>query len=108
MEQLIIVMLTLHLIADYPLQGDFLAKIKGSNLFLMVVHSFMWAGIISIGLMYFNKLNGGFAEYIVLGFVHLLIDTWKCYRKDKTKALTTDLYIDQFLHLLQIIVSVIF
>ena len=32
----------------------------------------------------------------------MLIDKWKCSRKDKSKALTTDLYIDQALHMVQI------
>ena len=48
----IAIMLTLHLIADYPMQGDFLANIKGQNFFLLLCHSFMWAGIVYFGLMY--------------------------------------------------------
>jgi len=96
-------MLTLHLVADFPMQGDFLANIKGKNFFLLLCHSFMWAGIIYFGLKCFGLADPW--EFWFLGIVHAAIDKWKCSRKDKTKALTTHLYIDQALHFLQIIAA---
>lgn len=96
----IIIMFTLHLIADYPMQGDFLANIKGKNFFLLLCHSFMWAGIIYFGLKYLGMAEPW--EFWCLGIVHAAIDKWKCMRPDKSKALTTDLYIDQALHGVQI------
>jgi hypothetical protein len=99
-NQLIIV-LTLHCLADYPLQGEFLSSIKGKNFFLLLVHSFIWAGMVYGG-FYFLGVTQDPLQFLTLFFFHAAIDDWKCKRKDKTKALTTDLYIDQFGHFLQI------
>lgn len=99
----IILMLTLHCIADYPLQGDFLANIKGKNFFLLMVHSFIWSGVIYFGLKYLGMASPW--EFFALFIVHAAIDKWKCNRPDKTKSLTGDLYIDQAAHLVQILLS---
>jgi len=101
----IIVLVTLHTIADYPMQGDFLANIKGKNFFLLMVHSWMWSGIIYFGLMYFGLAQP--YDFLQLFIVHTMIDKWKCNRPDKSKALTTDLYIDQAAHMAQITVAVL-
>lgn len=103
MMEAIAIMITLHLIADFPAQGDFLANIKGSNTYLLLCHSFMWAGIIYFGLMYLGMASPW--EFYFLAIVHAAIDKWKCSRPDKSKALTTDLYIDQSLHAVQILVA---
>ena len=99
----LILMGTLHCIADYPLQGDFLANIKGKNFFLLLVHSFIWSGIVYLGLLHLGMATP--YEFAVLFVVHAAIDKWKCNRPDKTKALTTDLYWDQAAHAVQILVS---
>jgi len=104
MSEAIISLITIHLLADYPLQGDFLAKAKSSNTFLLYVHSFMWAGMIYWGLDYYGLASP--YEYLYLGFVHANIDKWKCARKDKSKSLTTYLYIDQAAHMVQIALSI--
>lgn len=99
----IIFMLTLHCIADYPLQGDFLANIKGKNFFLLMVHSFIWSGVVYFGLKFLGMASPW--EFVALNFVHTVVDKWKCSRPDKTKALTTDLYLDQAAHVAQILLS---
>lgn len=99
----ILFMVTLHTIADYPLQGDFLANIKGKNFFLLYVHAFMWAGVIYFGLRYLGMASPW--EFGALFVVHAAIDKWKCSMPDKSKSLTTYLYIDQALHLVQILLS---
>lgn len=90
----------LHFVADFPLQGDFLANNKGKYDYLLLVHSAIWAGTISIGLY----LTGDFAlwkaAFLLVG--HFLIDRWKARKKDKTHALTWDLWLDQLLHMVQI------
>lgn len=96
----LIVLLTVHCVADYPLQGDFLANFKGKNFFLLCVHSMIWSGMIFITLTILGVVPVTLFPFLFFG--HIVIDRWKCNRKDKTKALTKDLYIDQFLHLLQI------
>ena len=96
-----------HCLADYPLQGDFLANIKGKNTFLLMIHSAIWACIIW-SILNYHGLASTFVEFFVLFIWHMVIDKWKCSRPDKTKALTTDLYIDQAAHATQILVSVFF
>lgn len=104
----LIVLLTAHCIADYPLQGEFLANFKGKNLFLLFVHSFIWAGVIYFALHLLKGTTATEWKFVFLLLGHMTIDKWKCSRKDKSRALTTDLYIDQFLHLLQIVIVMLF
>ena len=102
---MIIMLVVAHCIGDYPLQGTFLAEMKGSNHFLLLVHSIIWAGVIYLALMI-----GGEAEpwkFVFLASIHLFIDHWKCTRKDKSKALTKHLYIDQALHMVQLAIVVV-
>lgn len=97
-----IMFLVLHCIADYPLQGDFLANFKGKNDFILLVHSIIWAGIISFGFLYVGKQIEVIFPLLLVG--HFFIDRWKSRKTDKTNALTKDLYIDQALHAVQIAV----
>jgi hypothetical protein len=97
----LILLFTLHCLADYPLQGDFLANMKGNNYFLLLVHAFIWSGMVWAG---FNFIGVKDPEWFIFLFGgHVGIDHWKCNRPDKSKALTTDLYIDQLGHAIQII-----
>jgi len=47
-------LIALHFIADFPLQGEFLANMKGKFDYLLFSHAFMWSGVISAGLIYFS------------------------------------------------------
>ncbi len=100
--EMIFVFFTLHCIADYPLQGDFLASFKGKNWFILFIHASIWSGVIYMGLMYYGIASP--PKYLLLLLGHMMIDKWKCMREDKSKALTTDLYIDQVLHMVQLVV----
>ena len=91
----------LHFIGDYVLQNDFLAKNKGDNEFLLAVHCYLWTSIICAGLLLLGKFTIASSVFLFIG--HFIIDRKKAKRKDKSKALTTDLYIDQALHLIQLI-----
>lgn len=96
-----------NLILDYPLQSEFLADYKSKNNYVLFVHSAIWGiGIflvlISLGLGTIWKL-----PMLVIG--HMLIDAWKCrgwYKKLNIKDWHS-LYIDQGLHLIQLIVCII-
>jgi len=87
-----------HYIADYPLQCDFLAQTKGKYWYSLLAHSIIYG--LTIALCY--KLIGVFAIWkaIVLIGSHMIIDYKKATAKNKDKALTTYLYIDQILHLI--------
>lgn len=102
--KLFYVFLTVHCVADYPLQGDFLAKFKGSNWIAMIAHCAIWSGLIYFSLMYFNLEKSWSFPFLFLG--HLLIDKWKCLRSGNGMELTWDLLIDQLLHFAQIAVCI--
>lgn len=91
-----------HYIADYPLQGDFLAQTKGKYFYSLLVHSLIYG--LTIALCF--KLLGAFAIWKVFVLVgsHILIDYKKATAKNKDLALTTYLYIDQALHLVLVVV----
>lgn len=96
----IYVFLFLHALADYPLQGDFLATFKGKNIIAMVAHCLIWAGVIFLGMKYYGHAEWYTFPFLFLG--HWAIDKWKCSRAGNGKELTTDLAIDQMLHFAQI------
>jgi len=86
-----------HYIADYPLQCDFLAQTKGKYWYSLLAHSIIYG--LTIALCF--KLIGVFTIWkaVILVVSHIIIDYKKATAKNKDKALTTYLYIDQFLHI---------
>ena len=100
------ILIGLHFLADFSLQNDFQAKLKGSNKYIMLSHCVVWTFCIMAGLKYLGIYS--YWKLLFLYFGHFYIDAWKCKRTDKSKALTTDLYIDQFLHFIQLIIVYLF
>lgn len=97
----IIILATAHMFGDYVFQNDFLANNKGKYDFVMFVHSWIWSACISIGFVLCDySIN--LEDFLFLLASHYLIDKYKCNKKDKTKALTIDLWVDQILHMIQI------
>lgn len=92
----------LNLVGDYPLQGEFLANMKGKYNYLLFVHCAIWTGTVCVGLYLIGSLSAWKIIFLLAG--HIAIDFWKARKKDKTNALTRDLWIDQFLHFLQILI----
>jgi len=90
-------------IGDYPLQGDFLGVYKSKYEYLLFVHCFIWSGTISLVLFQL-----GIFEWWKLAFlfiVHYIVDRWKCrHPKNKELGLTKLLWIDQSIHVIQMIV----
>lgn len=95
-------LLWLHFIGVYPLQGNFLAQMKEKYNYILLCHSIIWAGTISVGLHLFGLLTIWKVIFLLVG--HFIIDRWKARKEDKTNALTKDLWIDQVLHMLQILI----
>jgi hypothetical protein len=87
-----------HYICDYPLQGSFLAQTKGQYWYSLLVHSLIYG----LGMALVFKVLGVFAIWkaVVLVISHIIIDYKKVTAKNKEKALTSYLYIDQALHLI--------
>lgn len=92
----------LNLVGDYPLQGEFLAKMKGENNYLLFVHCAIWTGAVCIGLYLIGSFSVWKAIFLLVG--HFVADYRKARKKDKTNALTSDLWIDQIFHFQQILV----
>lgn len=95
-EKILWVMLA-HYVLDYPLQSDFLAKTKGQYFYSLFAHSVIYG----LGMALVLKILGVFTLWkaVVLVCSHIIIDYFKASAKDKDKALTTYLYIDQGLHI---------
>jgi len=110
-----------NLILDYPLQGTFLANFKSKNNYILFVHCAIWALGISIVLLPLGLF--AWWKVIMLLVGHFIIDYWKCHRLyikknidenqiprnsgEPTKADFNALYIDQGLHVLQILVCLV-
>lgn len=100
MIEVIFMFLFLHALADYPLQGDFLAQFKGKNWIAMTAHCLIWSGVIYVGLKYYELDSAWNIPFLFFG--HMAIDKWKCLRSGNGKELTSDLLIDQVCHFIQI------
>jgi hypothetical protein len=94
-----------HLLADYPLQGDFLANMKGKNVIVLVSHAGIWTGCTAVA----GYLLGYSVDLVDVGLlfsVHTLADYLKAANKlwyKKLDSLKGGLLCDQLIHLLQIL-----
>jgi hypothetical protein len=121
-----------NLVLDYPLQGSFLAEWKQKNNYILFVHCAIWALGLSIVLLPLGLFAWWKVVMLLVG--HYVIDYWKCRRLYKkwplskrtsriieydgsAKRITDErvpyisdiqsLYIDQFLHVIQILLCLI-
>lgn len=86
-----------HYILDYPLQSDFLANTKGKYFYSLLAHSMIYG----LGISFILNMMGHFSLWkaFVLVISHIVIDYAKSHAKNKDRALTSYLYIDQILHI---------
>jgi len=106
MKELLILYVA-NLILDYPLQGTFLAEFKSKNNYILFVHCAIWAFGLSVVLMPLGLF--AWWKVIMLLVGHIAIDYWKCrglYKKWNIKDWTS-LYIDQSLHVAQVLLCLI-
>lgn len=93
-----------HLLADYPLQGEFLATMKGKNHIILLSHAGIWTGTICVALV---LLGIPFTVWDVafLFLVHSVADYMKAKPIGFYKRLNPlgwGLFIDQMIHVAQI------
>lgn len=93
-----------HLLADYPLQGDFLSNMKGKNVIVLLSHAGIWTGCIVLGL---RLLSYHPSPWMVafLFVAHAVADVCKARRLlwyRRLDPLTWGLLIDQLIHVAQI------
>lgn len=92
--ELFFVLLIGHAVADYPLQGDFLARAKNHNapipginpIIALKMHAFIHAGAVWI-------ITGSFGLALIESVLHTAIDWAKCDNRTSFTA-------DQVLHVI--------
>ena len=112
LESVILIFLGLifvHLLADYPLQGEFLANMKGKNYILLLSHAGIWTGSITVAGVIMG-LNIGVIDIIFLLLIHTVADHLKATNRLWYKHLDSlkgGLLSDQLIHIGQIIILMI-
>lgn len=94
----ILILIFAHYVLDYPLQGDFLAQTKNKYWYSLMTHCIIYG----LGIAMCLKIIGVYTLWKVFVLIgsHIIIDYLKCHAKNKDKALTTYLYIDQSCHII--------
>ena len=93
-----------HLLADYPLQGDYLARTKGQNVISLASHAGIWTGTICVAASLLG-MSITILDVAVLFVVHAVADFVKArslwfYKRMNPSGL--GLAIDQLKHVGQI------
>jgi len=99
-------LLFINYLLDYPLQG-LLGTWKVKYNYALLVHCFMWAWGLCLGLMFFGIFAWWKFCWLFAG--HLLMDGWKCRHYYKWHHLSDmqALYIDQAFHVFQIVLCLV-
>jgi hypothetical protein len=101
-----LVLMFAHLLADYPLQGDFLANMKGKNHIVLASHAGIWTGCICTACWLMGLPITPF-DVSWLFLTHAGADYMKAKPVGFYKNLNPlgkGLLIDQLFHVLQIVV----
>jgi len=102
----LLILVFAHLLADYPLQGEFLATMKGKNMIVLFSHAGIWTGTI-LTAVHLIGLEVTMFDVFSLFVVHAIADYLKAANKLWYKdmdALKEGLLMDQLIHLMQIVV----
>jgi len=101
-----LVLLFAHLLADYPLQGDFLASMKGKNHIVLATHAGIWTGTVLIA-AHFLGYNITYFDVVWMFVIHAIADYMKAKPVGVYKqldSLKAGLLIDQSIHIVQILI----
>lgn len=101
-----LILLFAHLLADYPLQGDFLANMKGKNHIVLATHAGIWTGTILVA-VHLLGFDVTLFDVAWLFIVHAIADYLKAkpvgiYKK--LDSLKGGLLLDQSIHVAQILI----
>jgi len=110
--EIFILILFAHFVADWTLQTQFQCDWKNKSWYVMMLHSFVWSVSIVIPLMI-----AGYSIIvwllIVNMIVHAAVDKWKCLvvwnkeKQDWSNFKPWHLYVDQGIHIVQVIATLI-
>lgn len=101
----LLILIFAHLLADYPLQGDFLANMKGKNMIVLVSHAGIWTGTIAVA-AHLIGIDITVFDVALLFIVHAIADYLKAKPVGIYKRLDSlkgGLLLDQSIHLIQIL-----
>ncbi|WP_243299135.1 DUF3307 domain-containing protein [Bacillus litorisediminis] len=101
----LLIFLFAHLLADYPLQGEFLATMKGKNVIALFSHAGIWTGCIALT-GHLLGFDVGYIDIASLFIVHTVADYLKVANKlwyKKLDSLKGGLLCDQLIHVGQIL-----
>jgi hypothetical protein len=84
-----------------------MAEWKSKSNYVLWVHSFIWSGGLTIALALLGY-SGLLWKFIMLLCVYIIVDAWKCrgYYKQFNLSDMKSLYIDQSIHVLQIVICI--
>lgn len=105
----LLILMFAHLLADYPLQGEFLATTKGKNVISLISHAGIWTGCIAIS-GFLIGFDISYIDVFSLFIVHVIADYLKASNKlwyKKLDSLKGGLLIDQLIHVLQIVIFIV-
>ena len=92
-----LILLAAHFIGDYPLQGSYLAIGKKTSLYLLFVHCFVYAFVLSLTLFLLNHYSDW--KFVFILTSHFGVDKFKVWEESHKEPF--DLTgIDQGLHVL--------
>jgi len=95
-----------HFVGDWATQKEWMILNKGKYWFVMLTHCIIWTAFICMGLEYMGSYALWKVLFLIIG--HYAIDLWKCRAYEKVpfcqQKTYKHLYIDQLLHILQVII----
>lgn len=102
----LLILIFAHLLADYPLQGEFLATMKGRNHIVLATHAGIWTGTILVA-VHLLGFDVTLIDVAWLFIVHAVADYLKAKPVGvfkKLDALKGGMLLDQSIHLIQILI----
>jgi hypothetical protein len=86
-----------HYLADFPLQGIYLATTKAKDIYSLLAHTLIYTLLICAVLDYFGQYD--LWKLLFVFESHLVIDAWKCRYCSKKISDKVALLVDQVLHI---------
>jgi len=100
-----------HCLADFPLQGSWLAEMKGKEPLFLFAHVTIWTGFILLALQFLG-ISVFMWKLLFLLLGHYIADFTKCKIMNNNTLFDFEIrrlvYADQLFHLFQLLIVYIF
>jgi hypothetical protein len=101
----VIYLILAHLIGDYVMQTEFLAKTKGRNNFILLVHVTIWTLVCIITLDLLHLYQWWHLPWLMI--THMAMDWVKCHKMPPEHDLGWCLWVDQSVHLASLFICLL-